>query len=78
MIVIEDADYFIRLLPLPGSVGGFLLPNDDSTYSMYLNENHDPETKIDDYIHELEHILDDDLYGDRDIRDVEGFPRILP
>ena len=71
MTIIEDADYFVRLIKLPGAVGGILTMNDDATFSMYLNEDHDPETRLDDYLHEFEHILNDDLYGDKDIREIE-------
>lgn len=72
MTVIEGADYFIRLIELPGSVGGFITPNEDGTISMYLNTNHDKEAQLDTYTHEYEHIINDDLYGDKDIRDIEN------
>jgi len=69
--IIEDCDYFIRLIPLPGSVGGMVTPNNDGTVMMYLNEAHSGELLIDDYMHEYEHIENDDLYGDKSIRLIE-------
>jgi len=74
-VVIEGCDYFIRYLSLPGSIGGFIMPNNDGTYSMYLNIDHSPEMQMEDYIHEFQHILYDDLYDNKDIRDIEGLRR---
>lgn len=71
MVVLEDADYFIRYIELPMTVGGFVTTNDDGTYSMYINQNHDPETQLEDYIHEYKHILFQDLHGVKNIRDIE-------
>lgn len=69
--IIEGADYFIRLISLPGSVGGFLTPNDDGTFSMYLNKEHSGELLVEDYLHEFEHIVYDDLYDGKTIDEVE-------
>lgn len=68
---IENADFFLHFIKLPSTVGGILTPNDDGTFSMYINQDHDREKQIDDYIHEFEHIINDDLYGDKDIRVIE-------
>lgn len=71
MTILENCDYFVRLVNLPGSVGGVLTPNNDGTYSMYLNASHSGDMLLEDYLHELEHIENDDLYGDKDIREIE-------
>lgn len=71
MTILENCDYFVRLVKLPGSVGGVLTPNSDGTYSMYLNSEHTGDMLLEDYLHELEHIENDDLYGDKDIREIE-------
>ena len=71
MTILENCDYFIRLIHLPGSVGGIVTPNNDGTYMMYLNEDHSGDLLIDDYMHEYEHIQNDDLYGEKDIRLIE-------
>ena len=71
MTIIEGADYFVYLIPLPGSVGGILTPNNDNTYSMYLNEKHIGEQRLDDYIHEFRHILFDDLYSEESVAEIE-------
>ena len=71
MTIIEDCDYFIRLVPLPGSVGGVLTANNDGTYTMLLNEQHSNEMLLDDYAHELAHIEADDLYSEEPIHKIE-------
>lgn len=72
MTILENCDYFVRMIPLPGSVGGILTPNDDGTFSMYLNDKHSGEELLDDYMHELEHIEADDFYNGLPIHVVEG------
>ena len=71
MTIIEDCDYFIRLVPLPGSVGGVLTANNDGTYTMLLNQQHSNEMLLDDYAHELQHIASDDLYNGLPIHTIE-------
>lgn len=77
MTYIPGADYFIRWVPFPpdnGTDGGMVLPNDDGTFSIYLdirllcNANKAKKT----YRHEVNHILNDDFYNGRPIRDVEN------
>ena len=73
-MIIENADYTIRLIDLPGSVGAAITTNHDGTYNVYLNARFatDRDRQIDDYIHEWEHMENDDLFGDKDIRGIEG------
>mgnify|MGYP007101839783 CR=1 FL=1 len=70
---IEDADYFIRLLPFPVRVPAFVHLNSDGTYVIFLNSNLDFSHRLDGWEHELWHILHDDLYGDKAIEDIEPF-----
>lgn len=68
---IEDADYFIKVIPFPLPVPAFVHLNSDGTYTVFLNANMDFEHQLDGMEHEIWHILHDDLYGDKDIRTVE-------
>ena len=72
---IEGADYFVRVLHFPVPVPAVLRLNDDGTYSLYLNADYDFEHWVDDYEHELWHMIREDLYGEKDIRTVEGLRR---
>ena len=60
---IEGADYFVRYMKLPPKIWAFIMPNNDGTFSIYLDPRRSREQQIEDYIHELKHILDDDFYN---------------
>lgn len=72
MKLIENSDYFIRHLPFPVSkIGGMVMPNDDGTYSIYINANLNPERQRKAFFHELKHIENDDLYNGKPIEEIE-------
>ncbi len=75
-MLIENADYFVRLIDLPGSVGGACNPNEDGTFNIYLNARYatDRDRMVDDFLHEWEHLENDDLFGDKEIAAVENRP----
>ncbi len=75
-MLIENADYFVRLIDLPGSVGGACNPNEDGTFNIYLNSNFstDRDRMVADFLHEWEHLENDDLFGDKEIAAVENRP----
>lgn len=68
-MIIEDADYFIRIIPFPPGCGckAMVLLNDDSTYSVYA----DPAATQEDLLHELRHIQNDDFSNGRPITEIE-------
>lgn len=68
---LEDSDYFIYVLQLPDGVQGAIRLNSDNTYSIYINPDYDINSQIDTYEHELWHIIHDDLYGEKNIIDIE-------
>ena len=72
--MIEGADYFVRLVDFPLGVGsnGMLLLNDDGTYSVYLNARASADKQKKAMRHEYNHMANDDMYGDKDIRNIEG------
>ena len=39
------------------------MPNNDGTFSIYLDPRRSREQQIEDYLHELNHILNDDFYN---------------
>lgn len=49
-------DVFVRQVELPLTVKGFVTPNDDGTYSVYLNSLYDEETQRRTLEHELRHL----------------------
>lgn len=71
--MIENVDYFVRLVNFPKGVNrvGFVLLNEDGTYSVYINAKASEAQKKKAMRHEYAHMANDDLYGEKDIRDVE-------
>lgn len=70
--MIENVDYFVRVIPLPCGVNGLVSPNADGTFNVYLNMYADREHQIAACEHEIAHIKNDDFYSGMDIRAVEG------
>lgn len=56
--------WFVRRIPLPATVEGVTIPNDDGTFDIYINESLPPERQEDALRHELRHIAKDHLYDD--------------
>ena len=71
---IENCDYFLRMIDLPDGIFAMLVSNGDGTTSLYLDPRRSWEQQLDDYEHELWHIVRDDLYTDKPIQVVEGIP----
>lgn len=69
---IEGADYFVYLMELPPKIYAYVRANSDGTYSMYLDPRRSREQQIEDYIHELMHIVRGDLYNGLPIYIVEA------
>lgn len=71
-MLIENADYFIRMVPFPVGIGGAVTPNDDGTFSIYINQNEDYVHNREALDHEVEHILQDHFYADKPIEVIEA------
>ena len=71
--MIEGADYFVRVIDFPDGVNrvGFVLLNSDGTYSVYINARASAYAQKKAMRHEFNHMANDDLYGDKDIRTIE-------
>ena len=69
---IEGADYFIHYMQLPPRIYAFITPNDDGTFTMLLDPRRDKLTQIDDWEHEIWHIIRDDFYNGKPIAIVEA------
>ena len=68
---IEQADYFIVMMHLPPKIFAFVRSNGDSTYTVYLDPRRDFFQRLDDYEHELWHIIHGDLFSDKSIEEIE-------
>lgn len=55
-------DYFIRQVPLPRTVEGVTLPNDDGSFDIYINSTLSPEKQDEALKHELRHLKSEHFY----------------
>lgn len=69
---IEECDYWIRYMELPPKIYAFVHPNDDGTYLIFLDPRRSRDQQIEDYIHELMHIMRGDFYDGVPIQIVEA------
>ena len=69
--ILEGVDYFVRVVPFPVPVGEMVAMNEDGTYNVYLNADYMGEDMRRHFLHGLNHIKNDDLYGDKEIIDIE-------
>lgn len=72
MKYLPGADYFVYYEKLPPSVRGFVTPNDDGTFSIFLNSNIPDSRKFLTYLHEVNHIEQEDFYNGLPIELVEN------
>ena len=72
MNLIEGRDYTVRVVPFPVyNVGGVVTPNDDGSFSVYINANLSQQRQKEALDHELEHIEGDDFYNGNPREEVE-------
>ena len=68
----DDADFFVRLVPFPaGRIHGGIRPNDDGTFSVYIDINATHDVQQDAYWHEYRHMAFDDFYNNKPIEEIE-------
>lgn len=71
-MVLEGADYFVRVVDMPPSIGGACTPNDDGTFSVYINARNSSLKQKKSLAHEVKHITDEDFYSGKSIEEIEG------
>lgn len=64
-------DYFVYMVSLPKKVEGVTVPNDDGTYTVYINSDLPEYVQQAALDHELEHIEYDHLYSNKPIKVIE-------
>lgn len=67
----EGIDYFIYMEKLPSHIYAIVALNDDGTFSLYLDYRRDFESRLNDWEHEMWHIIHDDFYNDLPIHIIE-------
>ena len=69
-MLIEGIDYFVRIADFPVGVHGFVVPNDDGTFSVYINARDSSVRQRQAFKHERKHIARNDFSRD-DVREAE-------
>lgn len=59
--MIEGMDYWVRYVPLPFTVHGMTVQDENGFYNIYINICQSAEVQRAAYDHEMEHILRDDF-----------------
>lgn len=54
-------DYWVRYVPLPYSIHGMTVQDEDGFYNVYINSRQSREVQRKAYYHELEHIRQKDF-----------------
>ena len=75
-----SSDYFVRIIALPPAVRGVTVPNDDGTFSIYINSLYSEGVQKKVLQHELEHLARDHFYKDEPIarQEAEADGRAAP
>ena len=69
----EGIDYFIYYKKMPPKIFAFVMLNNDSTYSIYLDPRRDYYHRLKDLEHELNHIRNGDFYNGLPIHSIEDY-----
>ena len=71
--MIEGQDYVVRVVPFPNcAVDGAVVSNEDGIANVYINSKVCIKRKMEALKHELEHIINDDLYSSTPVEIIEG------
>lgn len=65
-------DIILRLVPLPTTVNGLTVQDEEGKYNIYLNSKHTHEAHIETLKHEMQHINSNDFTSDLYIKKIEG------
>ena len=69
---IENADYFIYFMKMPPRIYACVCENEDGTYTIFLDPRRSFDQLLDDWEHELWHIIRDDIHSSRSIYVIEA------
>ena len=72
MTLLSECDYFVYFESLPLPVRGVVTPNDDGTFSIYINSRLSEAKQREAFRHELGHIERDDFYNGEPLQKIEG------
>ena len=69
----EGIDYYIYFRIMPPKIYAFITPNDDGTFSIYLDPRRSYLQRKRDLDHELNHIRRGDFYNGLPLQQIEDY-----
>lgn len=64
-------EHTVYLVPLPGDIKAAVQIDIDGYPSIYINDALSPAAKKKAFLHEMRHVVHDDFYNDKPIREIE-------
>lgn len=72
MKMMNNGDYIVRLVDLPGTIYGCTRLGADGFANIYINAKLSPEARKKAFQHEIRHIERDDFYNNKPIQEIEA------
>lgn len=66
-----EGEYTIRLVDLPVAAHGFVTYDDDDFANIYINARLSHDMQRETAEHEIDHVINDDIHSEADIRTIE-------
>lgn len=70
--MLYDGEYSVCLVPFPGDIKAAVRVDCDGYPTIYINQNLSPEARKNAFLHEMRHILHNDFYNNKTIREAES------
>lgn len=66
-----NGEVFCYFVDMPCKIGATAVPNEDGTFTVYVNSRLSIEKQKESYLHELRHIKGDDFYKNLSVQVIE-------
>lgn len=70
--MLTDGDYCVRMIGLPGDIGGATRLSEGDYANVYINDQLSPQAKRRVFLHEIRHIERNDFFNGLSIEEVEA------
>ncbi|MFP3154428.1 hypothetical protein LQZ18_08365 [Lachnospiraceae bacterium ZAX-1] len=69
-------DINLHLMDMPSTVSGYTVINPDSSYTIFLNARLTYERQLAAYMHEMEHIQENDFENEIEVNYIEDYRHV--
>ena len=67
----NDGEFIVRMVNLPGDIHGAVRLSEDGFANIYINDQLSPQARKKAFRHEAKHIENNDFYNDKPISEIE-------